>query len=188
MKVTEGQQVSVHYRGTFSDGTEFDNSKSRGQPLSFSLGAGQMIDGFNNAVVGMSVGESKTFTLAASEAYGPHNDSAVQEVSRSSFEPGFDFIVGEIIRGQTPQGPFVARIESLQDDTVTLDFNHPLAGKDLTFEVELVSAEPLEQDTPVMANWSPKMKKAELLEVAKSQGLNVNTRSTKAQIIEALSA
>ena len=182
MTTTNGQNVSVHYRGTLEDGTEFDNSRVRGQTLDFTLGSGNMIEGFNNAIVGMTVGESKTFTLEANQAYGPRNEEAVQNVPRSSFEPGFEFVVGEIIRGQTPDGPFVAKILSTQDDTITLDFNHPLAGENLTFEVELMEAH------PVMANWTPKMKKAELLEIAKSQGLNVNTRSTKAQIIEALSA
>jgi len=185
MTVTNGQNVSVHYRGTFADGTEFDNSRVRGQTLDFTLGAGNMIEGFNNAIVGMTVGETKTFTLASDQAYGPRSEEAIQNVPRSSFEPGFEFITGEIIRGQTPDGPFVAKILSVQDDTVTLDFNHPLAGEDLTFEVQLINAE---TEQIQMANWSPKMKKAELLEIARSQGLSVNTRSTKAQIIEALSA
>ena len=185
MQVTTGHNISVHYRGTFSDGIEFDNSRTRGRTLDFTIGDGNMIQSFSDSIVGMTVGETKTFTLAAESAYGERDEKAVQQVSRSSFEPGFEFVVGEIIKGQTPQGPFVARIESLEDDTVTLDFNHPLAGRDLTFEVELMS---LNSDEFQMANWSPKMKKAELLEVAKAQGLNVNTRSTKAQIIEALSA
>ena len=185
MKVTNGHNVSVHYRGTFSDGTEFDNSRTRGQTLSFTVVDGNMISGFNDQVLGMSVGDTKTFTLTSEAAYGPRDEQAVQNVPRSAFEPTFEFIVGEIIRGQTPDGPFVAKILSVQDESVTLDFNHPLAGQDLTFEVELVTA-----DAPAvqMANWSPKMKKAELLEVARAQGLSVNTRSTKAQIIEALSA
>tara|TARA_Y100001937_G_scaffold20882_1_gene29347 strand:- start:5609 stop:6157 length:549 start_codon:yes stop_codon:yes gene_type:complete len=182
MTVTNGQKVCVHYRGTFEDGTEFDNSRIRKQPLEFTVGGDQMIAGFNNAIVGMDVGETKTFTLSSEEAYGPRNEEAIQQVPRNAFDPNFDFIVDEIIRGQTPDGPFVAKILSVRDDTVTLDFNHPLAGRDLTFEVEVVSTEPL------MASWTPKMKKAELLEIAKSQGLNVNTRSTKAQIIQALSA
>ena len=182
MTVTNGQQVSVHYRGTFEDGTEFDNSRVRGQTLDFTLGAGSMIEGFNNEINGMTVGETKTFTLESEQAYGPRNEEAIQVVPRNAFDPNFEFIVDEIIRGQTPDGPFVAKILTVADDTITLDFNHPLAGRTLTFEVELVSANPL------MANWTPKMKKAELLEIAKSQGLSVNTRSTKAQIIEALSA
>ena len=185
MKVTNGHKVSVHYRGILSDGTEFDNSRLRGQPLSFTLGDGNMISGFNDNVLGMSIGDTKTFTLDSKSAYGSRDEQAVQNIPRSAFEPDFEFIVDEIIRGQTPDGPFVAKILSLQDDSVTLDFNHPLAGQDLTFEVELMT---VENSSVQMANWSPTMKKAELLEVAKSQGLKVNTRSTKAQIIEALSA
>ena len=139
MKVTNGQTISVHYKGTFEDGTEFDNSRARGETLDFVVGAGHIIQGFNNAILGMTVGESRTFTLAANDAYGPLNEEAIQNVPRNNFEPGFEFVVGEIIRGQTPQGPFVERIESLQDDTVTLNFNHPLAGEDLNFEIEVVA-------------------------------------------------
>ena len=95
-------------------------------------------------------------------------------------------MVGGAVVGQGPQGPFRATIHEIRDSDVVLDFNHPLAGKDLTFEVELVSIDSPEQVQ--MANWNTKMKKAELFEIAKSQGLSVNTRSTKAQIIEALSA
>tara|TARA_Y100000593_G_scaffold93704_1_gene189605 strand:- start:6 stop:563 length:558 start_codon:yes stop_codon:yes gene_type:complete len=185
MKVTNGHDVRVHYRGTFADGTEFDNSRVRGQTLDFTIGAGSMIQGFNDAIVDMTVGETKTFTLESTAAYGPRNEAAVQNVPRNAFEPDFEFIEGEIIRGQTPEGPFVAKILSIGDESIELDFNHPLAGKDLTFEVELMDATTGDVQ---MANWSPKMKKAELLEVARSQGLKVNTRSTKAQIIEALSA
>ena len=185
MIVENGQNVSVHYRGTFEDGEEFDNSRVRGVTLDFTVGSGEMISGFNEQILGMTTGETKTFKLMAQDAYGPKNASAIQEIPRSSFETGFEFVVGEIIRGQTPQGPFVAKILSVDDASVTLDFNHPLAGRNLTFEVELVS---INQEEIQMANWTPKMKKAELLEIAKSQGLKVNTRSTKAQIIQALSA
>ena len=187
MKVETGHYVSVHYRGTLSDGSEFDSSYTRNAPLEFQVGAPQMIVGFNNAIVGLSEGETKTFTLSPAEAYGPHNEKAIQSVPRSSFEPGFVFEQGSLIRGQTPEGPFVAKILEVEDDRVLLDFNHPLAGKELTFEVELLSVDTSPEEVQ-MANWSPKMKKAELLEVARSQGLSVNTRSTKAQIIEALSA
>ena len=90
------------------------------------------------------------------------------------------------VQGAGANGTFRATIHEVHDDHVILNFNHPLAGKDLTFEIEVVSIEGSEQ--PQMANWSTKMKKAELFEIAKSQGLSVNTRSTKAQIIEALSA
>lgn len=185
MTAKSGQHIEVHYRGTFPDGTEFDNSRARGTPLQFLLGSPEMISGFNDAIIGMSVGEQKTFTLEPEQAYGFTNDQAIQVIPRSKFEPGFVFEVDALIRGQTPDGPFVAKIIEVQDDVVTLDFNHPLAGKTITFEVELLS---IEGEQIQLANWTPKMKKAELLEIAKSQGLNVNTRSTKAQIIEALSA
>mgnify|MGYP003113636324 CR=1 FL=1 len=185
MTAKSGQHIEVHYRGTFPDGTEFDNSRTRGAPLQFLLGSPEMISGFNDAIIGMSVGEQKTFTLEPEQAYGFTNEQAIQVIPRSKFEPGFVFEVDALIRGQTPDGPFVAKIIEVQDDVVTLDFNHPLAGKTITFEVELLS---IEGEQIQLANWTPKMKKAELLEIAKSQGLNVNTRSTKAQIIEALSA
>jgi len=185
MTAKNGQHIQVHYRGTFPDGTEFDNSRTRGTPLQFLLGSPEMISGFNNAIVGMSVGEQKTFTLEPEQAYGFSNENAIQVISRSKFEPGFVFELDALIRGQTPEGPFVAKIVNIEDDTVTLDFNHPLAGKTINFEIELLN---IEEDEIQMANWSPKMKKAELLEIAKSQGLSVNTRSTKAQIIQALSA
>ena len=185
MTAKNGQHISVHYRGTFPDGTEFDNSRTRGTPLQFLLGSPEMISGFNNAIVGMSVGEQKTFNLAPEEAYGFSNENAIQVISRSKFEPGFVFEVGALIRGQTPEGPFVANILEVNDATVKLDFNHPLAGKELIFEVELIS---IDEEDIQFAKWNPKMKKAELFEIAKSQGLSVNTRSTKAQIIEALSA
>jgi len=184
MKVTTGHNVSVHYVGTFTDGTEFDNSRTRGQPLSFTVGSENMIRGFDNAIVGMTTGETKSFTLTSNEAYGQRDPTAVQEVPRSSFETGFEFEVNAMIRGQTPNGPFLAKIQSLQDDTVTLDFNHPLAGRDLNFEVELVAVDA----ATATADWSPSMKKAELFEVAKTRGIEVNSRTTKAQLVAALSA
>jgi len=184
MKVTDGHNVKVHYRGTLTDGTEFDNSRVRGETLDFEVGDGRMIRGFNNAVVGMTVGETKKFTLSPEEAYGQRNPNAFQPVPRTAFGPDFEFHVGETIQGNGPAGPFLAKIHELQEENVILDMNHPLAGESLTFEVEVVAT-----DSPTTtANWSASMKKAELLEVAKSRGLPVNTRSTKAQIIEALGA
>jgi len=184
MKVTNGHNVKVHYKGTLTDGTEFDNSRVRDETLDFEVGSGRMIRGFNNAVVGMSVGETKTFSIAPEEAYGQRNPNAFQPVPRTAFGPDFEFLVGETIQGNGPAGPFLAKIHELQEDNVILDMNHPLAGEDLTFEVEMIAAE----SETTTANWSASMKKAELLEVAKSRGLTVNTKSTKAQIIEALGA
>lgn len=139
MKVTNGQNVSVHYRGTLSDGTEFDNSRVRGQTLDFQLGSGQLLTGFNDAIVGMSVGETRTVNLTADEAYGQPVDEAIQRVPRTAFADDFVFEQGATVQGNGPAGPFIAKIQEVEDDTITLDLNHPLAGEDLTFEVELVS-------------------------------------------------
>ena len=137
--VENGNTVSVHYTGTLNDGTQFDSSQGR-DPLSFQVGDGQVISGFDNAVVGMTVGESKTFTISADEAYGPKNEEAIQEVSKDRFPEGYDAQVGQTVTGQNEVGQnFQALIIAEAEDTVTLDFNHPLAGQDLTFEVEVVS-------------------------------------------------
>ena len=139
MKLVEhGQKVKVHYRGTYSDGEEFDNSYTKGKALEFEVGSGQMIPGFDSAVFGMSEGEKKTIALTPDMAYGDHNPTAVQKVQKTLFPPEFEFIVGEMVQGNTPQGPFVAKITAEDEEQVTLDLNHPLAGKDLNFEIELV--------------------------------------------------
>ena len=186
MKVKNGNNVSVHYRGTFNDGTEFDNSRIRGQILKFEIGSGRMITGFNDAVVGMSVGETRSIKLRPEDAYGPRQEDAVRTVPKSSFGEDFEVRIGEMIQGNGPRGPFMAKIEEELDEGIVLDFNHPLAGKEINFDIELLSIDPDAIATSPAAEWNGKMKKAELLGIAKSNGLNVNTKSTKAQIIEAL--
>jgi FKBP-type peptidyl-prolyl cis-trans isomerase 2 len=186
MKVENGHTVQVHYRGTLNDGTEFDNSRVRGETLSFEVGSAKLIPGFSSAVVGMQVGETKTVLLAPDEAYGPRDPSAKQVVPKESFGPNFEFVVGGTIQGNGPAGAFLATIEEVADSEVTLDMNHPLAGEDLHFEIEIAAIENAEH--PTMASWSASMKKAELYEVAKQQGLKVNTRTTKAQLMTALQA
>tara|TARA_B100000073_G_C23455463_1_gene461122 strand:- start:11 stop:439 length:429 start_codon:yes stop_codon:yes gene_type:complete len=141
MKVENGFNVKVHYRGTLSDGTEFDNSRIRGETLDFEVGTPGLIKGFNDAVVGMTKGETKTFSLAADDAYGQVVSEAFQNVPKTQFDDDFIFEVGGAVMGQGPQGPFRATIHEVQDESVILDFNHPLAGKDLTFEVEVVEVE-----------------------------------------------
>tara|TARA_R100001163_G_C5014952_1_gene159609 strand:- start:364 stop:945 length:582 start_codon:yes stop_codon:yes gene_type:complete len=192
MKVENGHKISVHYKGTLVDGTEFDNSRVRGQALEFQVGSGAMIPGFDDAVHGMTVGETRTVNLTPDEAYGPRQSDALRPASKDNFGPDFEFVIGDVVQGSSPEGTFLAKIHEVQEDVVVLDLNHPLAGEHLTFEIQLM--EILGQDAGFdqadevpMANWNAKMKKAELLEVARSQGLDVNTRSTKAQIIEALS-
>jgi len=137
--IKEGHNVKVHYKGTLTDGTEFDNSKNRGTPLEFEVGSGQVIKGFDNAVHGMGLGEVKTFTLKPSEAYGEVNPEAIHEAPKTAFPPGFSFEIGSTVQGQTPTGqPLVAKIISESDESVILDHNHPLAGEELTFEIEII--------------------------------------------------
>lgn len=181
MKVQNGNNVSVHYRGTLNDGTEFDNSKHRGQALSFEVGSGKMLPGFDRALVGMTVGQTKNVNLSADEAYGQRIPDAVQTVPKTAFPPDFEFLVGEVIQGNGPQGPFLAKIQEEAEQEVILDFNHPLAGEDLSFEIELVSL-----DGAATSSWNSKMKKSDLLDIARSAGLSVNTKSTKKDILEAL--
>ena len=138
--VQSGQTVSVHYRGTLDDGSEFDNSRNRGEAMAVLVGSGQLIAGFDAALLGMTVGEVKNIHLGAEEAYGPVDEQAVQEVSKTMFPPDFGFKAGEIVQGQAPTGqPLMAMIMEEKEETVLLDFNHPMAGKDLNFEIEVVS-------------------------------------------------
>ena len=140
--VKAGQTVSVHYVGTFDDGTEFDSSRSRGEPLTFQLGGTQMIAGFDKAVGEMVVGETKTIRLSPKDAYGESQSHLIQDVSRSTFPPEFEFKIGAMLQGQLPNNQlFTARIESVSEDSVLLDLNHPMAGKHLNFEVELLTAD-----------------------------------------------
>jgi peptidylprolyl isomerase len=138
-KAIIGNTVSVHYNGTFNDGTEFDSSYTRGEPITFEVGAGQMISGFDAAIPGMIVGESKNISISSGDAYGERNDESVQSVPLTTFPEDFDLTEGSMIRGQHPNGQaFMAKIVSHDDTEVMLDLNHPLAGKDLNFKIELV--------------------------------------------------
>lgn len=138
----EGDTVQVHHTGKLADGTVFVSSVGR-QPLSFTLGAGQMIPGFEKTVLGMKVGEKKTVTIPASEAYGPRDEEAVAELSRDRLPSERDPQVGDTLQITNPQtGKTVTvTIIKVSDDTVTVDSNHLLAGKDLTFVLELVKIE-----------------------------------------------
>ena len=140
--VTENSIVTVHYIGTLSDGSVFDSSRDRNTPFAFTTGTGQVVPGFNNAVVGMKVGETKTANLTAEDAYGQVNDNAFQVVPKTAFEEGFEFAKGKPVSGAQNGQQFQATIEGTTDNHVVLNFNHPLAGKDLTFEIEVLSVGP----------------------------------------------
>lgn len=138
MAPVNGDTVRVHYKGTLGDGTEFDSSEGR-DPLEFVVGEGQVIPGFDAAVTELSVGESTTVTIPAAEAYGEHSDEGVQSFPRDAFPPDSAPEVGWAVELGGPNGERVpATITEVTDETITLDFNHPLAGQDLTFEIELV--------------------------------------------------
>jgi peptidylprolyl isomerase len=141
-KVKDGHNVKVHYVGTLTDGSEFDSSHSRGQTLDFQVGSGNLIKGFNDAIVGMKKGQVKKVTLSSNQAYGEINPEATTKVLKAAFPTDFEFQVGERVYGQSPNGqPMMAKITEVQESEVVLDLNHPLAGKDLTFEIELVDVE-----------------------------------------------
>jgi peptidylprolyl isomerase len=141
MKAKNGHNVQVHYKGTLSDGTEFDNSRTRGTTLNFEIGSDRMIRGFNDAVVGMKAGETKSVTIVSEQAYGPRDPEATQVVPKEAFGEGFEFKIGEVIQGNGPAGPFMAKIQEVATSEVTIDLNHPLAGEDLNFEIEVVSVD-----------------------------------------------
>ena len=134
-----GDTVQVEYTGTLEDGTVFDSSTGRA-PLEFTIGSGQLIPGFDQAVIGMKVGEKKTVTIPAEEAYGPRHDEMVIEVEREKIPSDIEPVVGMMLASTQQDGSKVVfTITDISDNnTVTLDANHPLAGKDLTFEIELV--------------------------------------------------
>ncbi len=137
-QVKEGDTVKVHYTGKLDDGTVFDSSKGQ-EPLEFTMGKGQLIPGFEQAVEGMEPGESKTVTIPANEAYGPHHDEMVIEVARDQFPADQEPEVGQQYRVHQADGtPFVVTVTDVTPDTITLDANHPLAGQDLTFDIQLV--------------------------------------------------
>ena len=137
-QVKKGDTVKVHYTGKFEDGTVFDSSTD-GEPLEFTLGEGQLIPGFENAVEGMKVGDTKTATFPPDQAYGPRHEEMVIEVDRSEFPEDLDLEVGQQLQLEQPNGDtLIVMVADVSGPNVILDANHPLAGQDLTFEIELI--------------------------------------------------
>ncbi len=135
----KGDTVQVHYSGTLSDGTVFDSSAGR-DPLQFTLGTGQVIPGFDQAVEGLKVGNKAKATIASAQAYGAHHPEAVLTVPVAQLPPGLNPSVGQNLQMQGQDGqPIPVRVTEVSEESVTIDANHPLAGKDLTFEIELVA-------------------------------------------------
>jgi len=133
-----GDSVQVHYTGRLENGTVFDTSRER-HPLRFIVGNGQVIAGFEQAVIGMKTGETKTTIIPVAEAYGAPRPDMVITIERSQLPPGLNAQVGQRLELTQPDDKtFLATVTAITDTNMTLDANHPLAGKDLTFEIELV--------------------------------------------------
>ena len=134
-----GDTVHFHYTGTLSDGTVFDSSEGR-EPLTFTLGSGQIIPGLDAAIDGMAVGDKKTVTIPAHQAYGEHDANARQAVPRAQIPDHIPTAPGTQLQMQSAQGQVIPVVViEADDEQVILDANHPLAGKDLTFAVEIVA-------------------------------------------------
>ena len=137
-KVTSNSTVSVHYTGRLEDGTVFDSSLVEGrEPLTATLGQGNLISGFENGLVDMSVGEKKTIEIEPENAYGQINPQMVNEVAKAQVPEGVS--VGDMLQAMSPAGPINVKVLDIKEDVVVLDANHPLAGQKLIFDLEVIS-------------------------------------------------
>jgi peptidylprolyl isomerase len=138
-QVKTGDTVRIHYTGTLADGSQFDSSEGR-DPLEFAVGSDQIIPGLDKAIPGMEVGDKKKVVVSAAEAYGEANPQARQAVPRNDIPDHIPLDLGTQLQVQTPSGQAMnVTVVEVTETEVTLDANHPLAGKDLTFDIELVS-------------------------------------------------
>lgn len=137
MKVTENSTVVVNYTGKLEDGTIFDSSLNEGrEPLESTLGQGQLIKGFEDGLVGMSVGDKKTIFIESKDAYGEYLDHLIQEVEKEKVPQ--DVVPGVTLHAETQMGPINFVVREVKSDTVVLDANHPLSGKNLIFDLEVL--------------------------------------------------
>lgn len=133
-----GDTVRIHYTGTLDDGSQFDSSQGR-DPLEFTIGSGQVIPGFDKAIVGMSVGDNKVVAIAAEDAYGERREEMVQEVPKSALPSDMDPVEGMALQARRDDGDVIdLRVIAVGQDNITVDGNHPLAGKALNFAIELI--------------------------------------------------
>lgn len=137
MAIKDGDTVRVHYTGTFSDGEVFDSSRER-EPLEFTLGDESLISGFEDALIGRAKGDRFTVTIPADEAYGEHLEELLMEVPRSEVPEDISPEVGTMLQIATDDGDMEVQIVEVTDEIVILDANHPLAGEDLTFDIEVI--------------------------------------------------
>ncbi len=134
-----GDRVKVHYTGKFTHGEVFDSSHKRNEPLEFEVGSGMMIKGFDSAVNGMEINETKTVTIPAADAYGEHSDENLVTFEKNQIPEGMNPNVGDMLNLQDNTGRNIpVRVHELTDENIILDANHPMAGKDLVFEIQLL--------------------------------------------------
>ncbi len=145
MEVENQCKVKIKYKGMFKDGTVFDTNENR-EPLEFEVGKNQVIPGLEEGILGMKKGEKKKLTIAPVKAYGERNDQLVRAFPKSSFPPKVELKPGVRFALKAPNGqPFLAEVKEVKDSEVVLDLNHPLAGKELVFEVEIVDIQKSEK-------------------------------------------
>ena len=138
-QVQDGDSVKIHYTGKLTDGEQFDTSQG-GDPLAFTIGSGMVIPGFDTAVMGMRIGDKKTVTIPAAEAYGEIQEGNVVPFGKDQLPEGMEVSVGDQLQMESPEGqPIPVKVVAVDETTITLDANHELAGKDLVFDLELVS-------------------------------------------------
>ncbi len=155
--VSDNKVVQMHYEGTLDDGTVFDSSEGR-EPLEFIYGVGMLIPGLEDQMEGLRVGDRKTVRVAADDAYGPYMDEALQEIPLNQMPADIQLQEGMQLVAQSPQGPIPVTVLEIREETVIIDFNHPLAGEALTFDIEVVAVrdateeelEPFSAQMPVM--------------------------------------
>lgn len=136
-KIQVGDSVIVNYTGKLNDGTIFDSSLAEGrEPLSARLGEGKLIKGFEDGLIDMEIGETKTIEILPENAYGSYNELLITEVPKENMPENVK--VGETLQGMSPQGPVIVRVLEVRNDVIVIDANHPLAGKTLIFELEVV--------------------------------------------------
>lgn len=137
MVIEKNKLVKIHYKGTLSDGTIFDSSEGK-DPLEFIAGVGMVIPGLEKGLEGLEKGSKKTIEIKSMDAYGPIMEQAVQEVPKEQFPQDVELKEGMQLAAQGPQGVIPVKVKEIKASTVMVDFNHPLAGEDLTFEIEVL--------------------------------------------------
>lgn len=138
-QVKANDKVKVHYTGKLEDGQVFDSSVERGEPIEFQLGQGQLIPGFEEGLIDMKVNEKKTINIPKEEAYGEPKDELIQEVPKSQLPENMEPAVGMPLVSKTPDGREINLVvKEVKDESIVVDANHPLAGKDLVFDLELL--------------------------------------------------